>query len=138
MRTRNNTIYLPAAQPTMRDLSKVLGTVLSTSGLLAAFSPLAFHMMVTFYLVLIGVAIVVGKNGACPSLMTFVLVWHFFAIPAWFLRSFTVKACKKPVGMFICFIVVAILFFVLQPYLITAVTNIKSWIKDALAEIARL
>jgi hypothetical protein len=81
---------------------------------------------------------VVGKEGKSPSLMTFVLVWHFFALPAWILRSFTVRMCKKPYGMLICFVVIAILFFVLQSYLITAVTNIKSWIKDALLEIAHV
>jgi hypothetical protein len=135
MRTNSNTVNLPPPQSTMREINGILGTVLSTSGLLAAFSPLAFHMMMTFYLVLIGVAIVAGKNGTCPSLMTFFIVWHLFSFPAWILRSLVVKACKKPVGMLICFVMVAFLFFVAQPYLITAAANIKSWIKGALAEM---
>lgn len=135
MRTNNNTANSPAAQSTMSDLNRVFGTVLSTSGLLAAFSPLAFHMMMTFYLLLIISAIVVGKGAKSPSLMTFVLIWHLAAIPIWILRCVAVRVCKKPLGMLICFVSVATLFFILQPHLITAVTNIGGWIKQALAEI---
>jgi hypothetical protein len=94
-------------------------------------------MMITFYIVLLGVAIMVGKNGTCPSLMTFAILWHLFSIPAWILRCVAIKACKKPFGMLICFVAVAILLFVLQPYLITALANIKIWIKDGLAEMTR-
>jgi hypothetical protein len=137
MRTKNNATHLPVAQPAIRDFNAVLGTVFSASTLLTAFESLAFHMMVTFYFLLIIVAMVVGKEGKCPSLMTFVLVWHLFALPTLILRSFTVRMCKKPYGMLICFAVIAILFFVLQPYLITAMINIKSWIKDALVEMTR-
>jgi hypothetical protein len=138
MRTKNTTTNLPAAQTTVKDLINVLGTVVSTSSLLTVFPTLAFHMLITFYLLLIIMAMVVGKDGKSPSLMTFVLLWHFFALPTWILRSFTVKTCKKPCGMLIFFIVVVILFFVLQPHFITAMANIKSWIKVALLEIAHI
>ena len=87
-------------ESTLKSVSAALKSFFPASSLMTSFPPLAFHMMITFYALLIAVAIAKGPDGQSPSLMAFILLWHFCAIPAWILRSLTLKLCKTPLRDF--------------------------------------
>ncbi len=133
MSHKSNENIWQAAEPTLRHLNPVwrdvFKDVVSASNLFAGFPSVAIHMMITFYLMLIIVAMAAGSGGSSPNLMTFVLLWHVFAIPAWILKCLILKLCQSPFGMLLFFTFVLVLVFLFQKPLIMALTNIANWAK---------
>lgn len=118
-----------ATSAIMRDLKSVLKPTFPGPGLFASYYFLGFHMMVTFYLMLLIMAMLAGSGGQSPSLMAFVVLWHVFAVPIWLLRNLTLKLCQRPLGMLLCFTIAAGIIVLIQRPLIIALTNISNWIK---------
>jgi hypothetical protein len=121
----------------VRDFLRGARTVSSASGWLSTFPNLAFHMMITFYLLLIIMAVIMGPEKESPKLMFFVVLWHLFAFPTWLARGLMLKICRAPLGMLLCFLVILILLFLLQQQLITAPHTITKWTQEAFVEIGR-
>jgi hypothetical protein len=132
MANKNNQIMLQASDQVTGDYSPALKSLASASGFLFSFPKLAFHMMITFYLFLIIFAIAAGPNGASPSLMQFVMVWHFLAFPTWLLRSLTLRLCKNPLGMLAFFLGVLLVILRFHSCLSVAMSNILTWAKAAI------
>lgn len=136
MSHKSNENIWQAAEPTLRHLNPVWRGVfkdaISASKLFAGFPSVAIHMMITFYLMLIIVAMAAGSGGSSPNLMAFVLLWHFCAIPAWILKCLILRLCQSSFGQLLFLTVVLFLVFLLQKPLIMALTNIADWAKMAL------
>jgi hypothetical protein len=133
MLARTHATTETGVESTLKDLGAAAKNLFPAAGLFANFPPLAFHMMITFYVLLIIVAMAKGAGGESPSLMAFVLLWHFCAIPAMLLRSLTLKLCRSPLGMLLCFTALLFLLLLLQKHLSIAFLNIGEWVKDALS-----
>jgi hypothetical protein len=135
MLARNHETTETGVESTLKDYVAAAKNLFPAVGLFGSFPPLAFHMMLTFYVLLIIVAMVKGAGGQCPSLMAFILLWHFCAIPALFLRSISLKLCRTPLGMLLCFTALLLLILLLQKPLSIAFLNIGKWVKDAISSI---
>jgi hypothetical protein len=133
MANRNHPIVLQVPEQMTGPVNPIFKTLGSASGMLNAFPKLALHMMITFYLVLIIMAIIIGPQKP-PSLMVFVLYWHLTVIPAWILRSLTLWLCKTPLGMLVCFAAFLLLLLLFQQDLTAGLETIKTWIRYALRE----
>lgn len=126
-------IALPVPEPLTGPLSPIMKTLGSASGVLNAFPKLALHMMVTFYLMLIIMAIILDPENP-PSLMAFILYWHLFALLTLGVPTLTVWLCKSPLGMLGCLAVVVLLLLFWQDDFARALQTIASWLRTALRE----
>lgn len=126
-------IALQVPEQITGPLNPIMKTLGSASGVLNAFPKLALHMMVTFYLMLIIMAILVDSESP-PSLMAFVLYWHCFAVLTLGIPSLIFWLCKSPLGMLACLTVVFLLILILHDNFANALETIESWLKFALRE----
>lgn len=131
MSAKNNHNVLQAPLP---DLT-LLRDAASAGKIFLGFPTVALHMMITFYLTLLAFAIAAGEKGQCPDLMSFIIIWHLAAVPAWFLKTITLKMCGTPWGMFLFFLMLGILVFSLKEYLLLGQYNIGRWISEAWLEM---
>jgi hypothetical protein len=135
MPARSHEISEEDAETTVRNLKAAVRATFSGPGLVANYHTIAFHMMMTFYLLLVVMAIAPGQEGKSPSLMSFILLWHLVAIPVWLLRKLTLRVCREPLGMLVGFVVFAIALLALQDPLTLALANLINWIKSAPGEL---
>ncbi len=135
MHARSHRISEEGTASVISSIPAALKAAVPGSGLLVSYYLIAFHMMMMFYLTLIAVAIFVGKEGKSPSLMAFIILWHLLAIPVWLLRMATLKICRTPIGMLVCFALLVALAVGLQQQLAVALSNLMLWMSTALAEL---
>ena len=117
------------AERALEEIARPLRELAPAPRMLLSFPGVALHMMVTFYLTLLLVAIAAGESGSSPSLMAFILIWHAAAIPAWFLRSLCLRLCSNSFGLLLFFTAILLLVYMLQGQISIGIHNILTWIQ---------
>ncbi len=120
-----------AAESLWRDLKPVSKSPLSIFKLEIEFPTIAIHMMITFYVTLLLIAILKGPNAHSPGLMSFVLIWHAMAIPCWFLKSLFERLWSNTFGALLFFLLIFFLIYLFHHQIGIGLLNIINWAGEA-------